>query len=158
MNAAPHKGLVSIYLRGSQHSREAGSMITMGARGDSYYEYLLKQYLQTSQTEPKFLERWKLAMQEMMDRLIWVSPEDGFLYVAKESDGTPVHEFDHLSCFVAGMLIQGVRELPQGTVPAIWEETAAEITRTCRSMYDTSSGLAPEIVDFSGNRKSIKAA
>ncbi|KAJ6608871.1 glycoside hydrolase [Mycena sp. CBHHK59/15] len=30
------------------------SEIRLGSRGDSYYEYLLKQYLQTTQTEPVY--------------------------------------------------------------------------------------------------------
>eukprot|EP00971_Amphidinium_carterae_P194800 3865473-Amphidinium_carterae.1 len=127
----------------------------MGARGDSYYEYLLKQYLQTSQTEPKFLERWQMAMQEMMDRLVQTST-DGHVYVAKEYRGKVVHEFDHLSCFVAGMLVQGWHEIP-GSLPDGAVALAADITATCHSMYDTTSGLAPEILDFSKGTKHIKA-
>lgn len=155
LQATPGKGLVSANLLGNTRPVEQGSTITMGAHGDSFYEYLLKQYLQTSQTELKFLERWNLAMQEMMVRLVRRS-SDGYLYVAKEEDGQLVHEFDHLSCFIAGMLMQGMHELPAGEVPAWYMEVAAELTWTCRSMYDTESGLAPEILDFSSGRKSIK--
>jgi len=155
LDATPDKGLVSIYFNGNRHPTEAGSTITMGARGDSYYEYLLKQYLQTSKTEPKFLHRWRIAMQEMMERLIHKS-SDGHVYVAKEYDGKVVHEFDHLSCFVAGMLAQGLYELP-GTLPEDAKSLAADITATCRAMYNTRSGLAPEILDFSKGMKHIKA-
>mmetsp|Transcript_46026 Transcript_46026/g.81652 ORF Transcript_46026/g.81652 Transcript_46026/m.81652 type:complete len:513 (+) Transcript_46026:36-1574(+) len=157
LDAAPNKGLVSIYLQGSRFPIEWGSQISMGARGDSYYEYLLKQYLQTSQTEEKFLERWKLAMEEMMQRLVRRS-RDGYVYVGKEMDGKMVHEFDHLSCFVAGMLVQGLHELPGGTVPESYGATAAEITKTCWAMYGTKSGMPPEIVDFSNGRMQIKDA
>jgi hypothetical protein len=31
-----------------------GNTITLGARGDSYYEYLLKQWVQTQQSEDKY--------------------------------------------------------------------------------------------------------
>jgi len=155
LDATPNKGLVSIYLRGSRAPVEYGSTITMGARGDSYYEYLLKQYFQTSQREEKFLERWQLAMEEMMQRLVKKS-EAGEVYVAKEINGEIVHEFDHLSCFVAGMLVQGVHELPRGTVPESYGAVAAEITHTCWKMYSTKSGMAPEIVDFSTGSMAIK--
>jgi len=155
LQATPDKGLVSANLLGNTRPVEQGSTITLGAHGDSYYEYLVKQYLQTSQTEPRFLERWKLAMQEMMSRLVHRS-SDGYLYVAKEHDGNIVHEFDHLSCFIAGMLMQGLHELPVGEVPQGYMEVAAEITETCHAMYDTTSGLAPEIIDFSSGQKVIK--
>lgn len=156
LDATPDKGLISIYLRGNKNPATQGSTITLGALGDSYYEYLLKQYLQTSQVEHRFLERWKLAMEDMMERLLLTS-KDGYSYIAKEIDGKIVHEFDHLSCFVAGMLIQGLHELPPGTVPESYQDTAAEITRTCRAMYDTRSGLPPEIADFSKGHMAIKA-
>merc|ERR1719444_590858 len=54
------------------------------------------------------------------------------------------------------MLMQGLHELPQGAVPEGYMDVAAEITVTCRSMYNTQSGLAPEIVDFSSGTKIIK--
>lgn len=155
LDASPDKGLVSNQLLNNRNPTEYGNTITMGAHGDSFYEYLLKQYLQTSQTEPLFLIRWQKAMEEMMSRLIQKS-DDGNVYVAKEHDGEVIKEFDHLSCFVAGMLAQGLHELPEGTVPSSYFEIAAEITRTCRLMYDTVSGLAPEVMDFSSGHASIK--
>jgi mannosyl-oligosaccharide alpha-1,2-mannosidase len=157
LDATPDQGLISIFLLGNRNPKLHGSTVTMGALGDSYYEYLLKQYLQTSQSEHRFLVRWKLAMDDMMTRLVHRS-NDGYSYVAKEIDGKVVHEFDHLSCFVAGMLVQGLHELPPGSIPESYQSTAAEITRTCRAMYDTVSGLAPEIADFSKGHLSIKKA
>jgi mannosyl-oligosaccharide alpha-1,2-mannosidase len=35
-----------------------GATITLGARGDSYYEYLLKQWLITGKIEDHYLERY----------------------------------------------------------------------------------------------------
>lgn len=35
-----------------------GGTITLGARGDSYYEYLLKQWLITGKIEDHYLERY----------------------------------------------------------------------------------------------------
>merc|ERR1719506_1356299 len=96
-------------------------------------------------------------MEDMMNILMQKS-EDGYSYVAKQIDGKVVHEFDHLSCFVAGMLVQGLHELPPGSIPESYQSTAAEITRTCSTMYDTRTGLAPEIADFSKGHMSIKSA
>jgi len=95
-------------------------------------------------------------MKEMMDRLVHRSTE-GLLYVAKETNGKIIHEFDHLTCFVAGMLILALFELPSGEVPESYFAVAEGITTTCRSMYDTYSGLPPEIIDFSSGSKKIKS-
>jgi hypothetical protein len=45
-------GLVPIFINANS-GHFSGSTITLGARGDSYYEYLIKQYLQTGGTERK---------------------------------------------------------------------------------------------------------
>lgn len=39
-------GLVPIYIS-TETGNFVGSTVTLGARGDSYYEYLLKQWIQT---------------------------------------------------------------------------------------------------------------
>jgi len=36
--------------------RFSGGVISFGARGDSYYEYLLKQWLQTGRTRSTYVE------------------------------------------------------------------------------------------------------
>lgn len=40
-------GLVPIHITPSTGSFRMSSVITLGARGDSYYEYLVKQWVQT---------------------------------------------------------------------------------------------------------------
>ena len=44
-------GLVQIYINPHSGYLESGGTITLGARGDSYYEYLLKQWLQGGKKE-----------------------------------------------------------------------------------------------------------
>ena len=44
-------GLVPIFINANSGQFRKHSTITMGARGDSYYEYLLKQWLQTGKNE-----------------------------------------------------------------------------------------------------------
>ncbi|KAF5384592.1 hypothetical protein D9757_007472 [Collybiopsis confluens] len=48
-------GLVPIFMSASSGTFKT-SEIRLGSRGDSYYEYLLKQYLQTARTEPVYRE------------------------------------------------------------------------------------------------------
>ena len=44
------EGLVPIFINANTGHFRSYSTITLGARGDSYYEYLLKQWIQTGQT------------------------------------------------------------------------------------------------------------
>ena len=39
-----------------------GGEVSLGARGDSYYEYLLKQYIFTNKTEPHFWKNYETAL------------------------------------------------------------------------------------------------
>jgi len=43
-------GLVPIYINPNTGKFHRGSEIKIGARGDSYYEYLLKQWIQTGKS------------------------------------------------------------------------------------------------------------
>lgn len=56
VHALPKKdGLVPIFINANTGTFRVGATISLGARGDSYYEYLLKQYLQTGKKENDFL-------------------------------------------------------------------------------------------------------
>lgn len=43
-------GLVPVFINPNTGKFHAGSEIKLGARGDSYYEYLLKQWIQTGKS------------------------------------------------------------------------------------------------------------
>lgn len=65
VHALPKKdGLVPIFINANTGTFRVGSTISLGARGDSYYEYLLKQWLQTGKRENDFLiEDYVAAME-----------------------------------------------------------------------------------------------
>lgn len=43
-------GLVPIFINANSGKLKDSATITLGARGDSYYEYLLKEWIQTGKT------------------------------------------------------------------------------------------------------------
>eukprot|EP00928_Gymnodinium_smaydae_P038596 TRINITY_DN26599_c0_g1_i1.p1 TRINITY_DN26599_c0_g1~~TRINITY_DN26599_c0_g1_i1.p1 ORF type:complete len:670 (+),score=97.09 TRINITY_DN26599_c0_g1_i1:177-2186(+) len=144
IQAGHNSGLVPWGLSRSRPPRPANNHITFGAMGDSYYEYLLKMWVQTDKTEPEWKDAWKKAMREMHERLI-LRTSGGLVYVAEENNHRIDHKMDHLACFVGGMLVYGARTLPGEEVDAKWEETAAGITETCFQMYHRQpSHLAAE--------------
>lgn len=149
MHVSKGDGLVPNYLsKGGSSVSAQGSKISFGAMGDSYYEYLLKLWLQTGKQEHKFKDEWKRAMAGMLDKMTRKT-QGGLTYIAEMENGHLRHRMDHLACFVSGMLVMGARTLPTAEVDPRWEETAGELARTCYEMYRRSpTGLSPEYVVF----------
>jgi len=56
VHSLPKKnGLVPIFINARSGNFRVSSTITLGARGDSYYEYLLKTWLQTSRVHDLYV-------------------------------------------------------------------------------------------------------
>lgn len=150
LKAAGQRGLVPIYLSPPSKSAVSfmGNKISMGAMGDSYYEYLLKLWIQGGKKDAQLKEAWKQAMKEMMDQMV-EKTAGGLRFIAELESGRKRNRMDHLACFVAGMLMLGSRSLPPEEVDPRWEPLAADLTYTCYQMYvRTPTGLSPEYVNF----------
>jgi len=144
--AAKGRGLVPWGLNRDGPPHLTNSHVTFGAMGDSYYEYLLKMYVQTARTEGEWKDAWKKSMDEMHGSLI-LKTSGGLGYVAEQNAGMVSHKMDHLACYVGGMLIYGAKTLPKSEVDQRWSQSAADITETCYQMYHRQpSHLAPEAV------------
>ncbi|CAO3663942.1 unnamed protein product [Rhizopus stolonifer] len=149
-------GLVPIFIdpdRGYFPTRE----VRLGSRGDSYYEYLLKQYLQTNKTEHRYREEYDKAVDGIKKHLIQHSYPSHYTYIAELLDssnpGNKHPKMDHLVCFMGGSFVLGATEgdTVQGADVKDSEDVrlGEEITRTCYEMYNmTETGLASEIVYF----------
>ncbi|CCK69098.1 mannosyl-oligosaccharide 1,2-alpha-mannosidase KNAG_0B06730 [Huiozyma naganishii CBS 8797] len=137
-----------------------GNNIRFGSRGDSFYEYLLKQYLQSG--EPIYYELYRESIEGMKRHLVRHSSPSGFLYIAEKPWGlhNPASaKMDHLVCFMGGLLAMGATEgykIEEARRQPWWDSIreedwhlATDLTHTCYQMYhQTPSGLAPEIVVF----------
>ena len=134
--------------------------IRMGSRGDSFYEYLLKQYLFTHET--LYYQLYRRAMDGMKRHLLRKSYPNGLVYISERPNGlNNIHssKMDHLVCFMGGLLAMGATEglnINEARTMDWWDydreedwSLAQELTYTCYQMYkQTPSGLAPEIVVF----------
>ncbi|RDX50787.1 seven-hairpin glycosidase [Lentinus brumalis] len=88
--------------------------LSVGAAADSAHEYLLKQYLLTGQRDIANLEMYLLSTNEILTRLMYVTPNRQMLYVT-DTNGpkrSASHAFEHLSCFFPGLLALGAHTLP----------------------------------------------
>ncbi|KAK7464335.1 mannosyl-oligosaccharide alpha-1,2-mannosidase [Stygiomarasmius scandens] len=163
-------GLATIYMH-VETGKYIPSTIRLGSRGDSYYEYLLKQYIQTNYTEPVYKDMYDDAMEGIHRHLIQQSPNSKMIYTAELiPERTETGELnwhlspkqDHLVCFFGGSLMLGatVAEamVQPVSVPPKRKEltpngirdwvTGAALIKTCWDTHDTATGLSPEIVYF----------
>jgi len=62
--------------------------IRLGSRGDSYYEYLIKQYLQTNRTQAVYKEMYNHAMTGVKEELVRETP-GGMVYVGELHPSLP---------------------------------------------------------------------
>ncbi|KAF8543559.1 glycoside hydrolase [Trichophaea hybrida] len=164
---ASKDGLVPIYINAITGEFQ-GKEIRLGSRGDSYYEYLIKQYLQTKKTEDVYKDMYNEAISGMKKHLIQKSHPSHLTYVAELPSGVGGKispKMDHLVCFVPGMLALGAtmgspveraRKAARGTGWGTQQEAdfhlARELMHTCYQMYNvTETGLAPEIAWFNAD-------
>lgn len=135
---------------------EGSSYFMLGARTDSYYEYLLKQWILTGCQDDMLLDRFKQAMKSIRSRLIRRTEDGessrGVLYVGEEVAGKLVPKMDHLVCFLPGVLAladyYNVSTTDRSNDISDLE-LSKELVSTCYKMYQqTPSGLAAEIVHF----------
>lgn len=121
----------------------------LGAGGDSYYEYLLKQWLLTGREDAVLLQDYKEAMEGIRRHLVKKSKGPLQLtYVAEMSGNTVERKMDHLVCFLPGTLALGAHYKADADTP--WHlDLAKELMKTCYEMYKKSGHmLAPEITKF----------
>ncbi|KAF2281029.1 seven-hairpin glycosidase [Westerdykella ornata] len=154
-------GLVPIFIYADQ-GQFRGEEIRLGSRGDSYYEYLIKQYFQTQKKEPIYLEMWNEALEGVKKHLITYTKDAQFTVLAERPNGLggKLHpKMDHLVCFMpgtialaatGGLTLAEAKRLPGwGKLQEEDMQLARELMKTCMGMYRvTATGLAAEITHF----------
>lgn len=154
-------GLVPIYMY-ANNGKFRGNNIRLGSRGDSYYEYLIKQYLQTNKAEPVYLEMWDEALRGVRKHLVTYTEHSQFTIIGEKPnglDGELSPKMDHLVCFMPGTIALAVtgglteaeaKKLPSWNAQSERDmQLARELTQTCWGMYEyMKTGLAAEITFF----------
>nr|AWA44658.1 alpha-1,2-Mannosidase [Saccharum spontaneum] len=133
----PSDGLLPIYI--NPHSGTASySTITFGAMGDSFYEYLLKVWIQGNKTEhvKHYRQMWETSMEGLLSLTKKTTPSS-YYYICEKNGGSLSDKMDELACFAPGMLALGA----SGYGPEKSEEImnlAKELARTCYNFYQTT--------------------
>ncbi|XP_044261688.1 mannosyl-oligosaccharide alpha-1,2-mannosidase IA-like isoform X2 [Tribolium madens] len=121
--------------------------MSMGALGDSFFEYLLKAWLQSNKEDNEARQMFDDAMQAVLQHMLFTSPS-GLMYFAELKFDRPEHKMDHLGCFSGGLLALGAKTL-KNDMSNRYMEVAKKITHTCHESYDRSNTkLGPEAFRF----------
>jgi hypothetical protein len=144
------RGLYPMFI--SPESGEFTSQeVTLGARADSLYEYLLKQWLLSSKTDQRMRDMYETSVAAIRSHLVrsgGAARCGNCTYLAAWNHRTRQYkeQMDHLACFAPGMLALGAH----GDGAAADLKLAEALMATCVRMYtDSPSGLAAEIAEFS---------
>ena len=124
---------------------------SIGALGDSFYEYLLKYWIYTGKKDPHLLGDYVAAMDGIKKNLLQVSAE-GFTYIGELSYGYLDPKMGHLACFAGGLFAltaMHTKGFLSDQERSQYATLAEEVTRTCRESYvQTAVGLGPEVFYF----------
>ncbi|RCV35287.1 hypothetical protein SEVIR_7G240300v4 [Setaria viridis] len=134
----PSDGLLPIYI--NPHSGTASySTITFGAMGDSFYEYLLKVWIQGNKTEhvKHYRQMWETSMEGLVSLTKKTTPSN-YYYICEKNGGSLSDKMDELACFAPGMLALGASgyESPEKSEEIM--NLAKELARTCYNFYQTT--------------------
>ncbi|XP_037706815.1 endoplasmic reticulum mannosyl-oligosaccharide 1,2-alpha-mannosidase isoform X2 [Choloepus didactylus] len=138
-------GLVPMFINTHSGLFTHLGVFTLGARADSYYEYLLKQWIQGGKTETQLLEDYMEAVKGIRTHLLQQSEPSKLTFVGELAHGQFRPKMDHLVCFLPGTLALGVHH----GLPAEHLELAKALMETCYQMNrQMETGLSPEIAHF----------
>lgn len=139
--AAPANGMVPPHIN-TYTGEFVGNNYHLGPGIDSYYEYILKQWIQSGKKADRFKDEYNKAVFSISNMLI--SKTKNFTLLGKQGEFFD-DEMEHLSCFVPGMLALGYHHgLPK------WHLTLSQhLMRSCYYMaISQPTGLAPEAAYF----------
>lgn len=124
--------------------------MSIGALGDSFYEYLLKEYIQSGGTDTTALRMYEEAIDGVTSTLLQTSVQHNLMYFADMKYDRLEHKMDHLACFSGGLLGLGSQFLTnKPEKQARHMEIAAGITNTCHESYiRTQTRIGPESFRF----------
>ncbi|XP_076614682.1 endoplasmic reticulum mannosyl-oligosaccharide 1,2-alpha-mannosidase [Chaetodon auriga] len=138
-------GLVPMFINTNSGQFTHKGVFTLGARADSYYEYLLKQWIQGGKTEDELLEDYLQAVEGVRKHLVRQTGPSRLTFVGELSHNRFNPKMDHLVCFLPGTLALGAHN----GLPGDHMDLAVELIETCHQMYkQMETGLSPEIVHF----------
>ncbi|KAL0916662.1 hypothetical protein M5K25_014190 [Dendrobium thyrsiflorum] len=133
----PSDGLLSIYINPNSGT-SSRLQVTFGAMGDSFYEYLLKVWVQGNKTGSvkHYREMWETSMKGLQS-LVRKSTPSSFTYLCEKNGDYLSDKMDELACFAPGMLALGSSGYDSENAKRTLL-LAEELAWTCYNFYQTT--------------------
>ncbi|KJA15404.1 glycoside hydrolase family 47 protein [Hypholoma sublateritium FD-334 SS-4] len=154
----PDEGLFSLAYSRSK-GEPAALLLTAGSMTDSGYEYLLKQWMISGDVLAKkqcnalshlFFHSDIKSANGIVNNLIYVTPNRGLMYAGDIDNKKFIPRYQHLTCYLPGMLMLGVSVLQYDLTETEKEHhkwVAEGLAYTCYISYrDQKTNLGPEIL------------
>ncbi|KAM7480693.1 hypothetical protein LguiA_028906 [Lonicera macranthoides] len=148
----PTDGLLPIYIN-PHKGTTSYSTITFGAMGDSFYEYLLKVWIQGNKTSAvkHYREMWETSMKGLLSLVRRTTPSS-FAYISEKIGSSLIDKMDELACFAPGMLALGSSGYDTDESQKFLS-LAEELAWTCYNFYQsTPTKLAGENYFFNAGQ------
>ncbi|CAF4340933.1 unnamed protein product [Rotaria socialis] len=133
---------------------------SLGALGDSFYEYLLKSWILSGKKDEEARSMYENAMKAAEEAMLRKTPTSNLMYFGEQRSGRLDPQMGHLTCFVGGLYVlsasSGAISLNSSAKNQM--EIAQAIGKTCRESYTrTATGLGPEAFHFERTDVEAKA-
>eukprot|EP00924_Labyrinthula_sp_SR-Ha-C_P008607 maker-scaffold_37-snap-gene-1.49-mRNA-1 protein AED:0.35 eAED:0.35 QI:0/0/0/0.71/1/1/7/0/568 len=127
--------------------KSVGNKYSIGALGDSFYEYLLKVHIQGSKNKDLALERYNKARNGLVKHLLYkTQPSNLRFLVDLTSSKTFSKRITHLVCFTPGMFALGSRFSAHKQEDLI---IAKQLMYGCYQFYSRSAtGLSGDVMEL----------
>jgi len=118
---------------------------SIDSMSDSFYEYLIKVWIMTNDTQPVIFDRYMRTAKAIKNQLL--VQVDGWTYITRLTNGLKDYMMTHLATFAAGMLAVGAVKKNPDYLNHL--ELADKLVTTYLKLYNSqSTGLMPECVRF----------
>ncbi|CAF1130567.1 unnamed protein product [Rotaria sordida] len=124
---------------------------SLGALGDSFYEYLLKSWILSGKKDEQARSMYEDAMKAAEESMLRKTPTTNLMYFGEQRSGRLDPQMGHLTCFVGGLYVLSALSaaLSTNTSTNNQMEIARSIGTTCHEAYiRTATGLGPEAFHF----------
>ena len=126
--------------------------VSLGALGDSFYEYLLKAWILSDKKDKEARQMYDDAMVAIEKHLVGKS-NSGLTYLGEYYSGRLEPKMGHLTCFAGGMFALGAEGSKD---KEHFMNLGAEIAHTCHESYERATlKIGPESFRFNGGRDAV---
>ncbi|KAF2077593.1 hypothetical protein CYY_001133 [Polysphondylium violaceum] len=142
-------GLFPVYID-SKGESFCNNHISLGALGDSYYEYLLKMWLYSDKKHERYRTLFVKSANAIIDKM-YKETKLGYGYIPNLINNHLTLTQEHLTCFTGGMfaLAAATNISHDDAISKKYMKVAEKVTETCaKSYFATPSGLGPEVAAF----------